>query len=204
MSGQAIQFFIQIAPIAFGALFVVVLKAAKFPEPGIEIRFPNKVSEYAENELGKGDAIAHRAIAGLPVQCSEIYGRTGLAEVVAAYHYADSQSGISQWHGYLGSSEDMRDGVFERLVHDELITNGFFDSNSGLRNSRNVAFEKLGIFDEKKVDSLGRYLMRQKKDRLRLFALGNPAPLARVLSFEGNSGLLLAYLAGYNLEVIGD
>jgi hypothetical protein len=204
VSGQVIQFFIQIAPIALGALFVIVLKIVKFPETGIEMRFSQEIPKDPARKSEKSAEPVPRAIVGLPTRCSEIYGRDGLAEIVAAYLSDASQGTNFLWHGYIGGSEDMRDGVFERMIHDELITNGFFDSNVGLRNSRNIAFEKLGILDEMKADNLSRYLTRHKKDQLRLFALGSDMPLARVLSFEGESGLLLAYLAGYNLEVVGD
>lgn len=203
MSGQAMQFFVQVAPIAFGAFFVILLKAVKFPERGMQIRFYPEIPDEGDGGSLNRAPIWRQATAGLPVQCSDIYGSDGLAEAIAAYRSKAPQGAISPWHGYVGGSEDMRDGVFERLVHDELIANGFFDSDTGLRNSRNAAFEKLGILDERKADNLSRYLMRHKKGRIRLFALGNQMPLSRVVSFEGESGLLLAYLAGYDLELVG-
>lgn len=204
MSGQAMQFLIQMAPIALGALFVMALKVVKFPEQGVEVRFSPDLRDDAVGESEKCPARAKGDVANLPVRCTEAYVANGLSGAVASYLSPASQVGASPWHGYVGSSDDMRDGIFERLVHDELITLGVFSSDTGLRSSRNAAFDLLGILDERKADNLSRYLMRQKKERLRLFAVGNPAPLARTLSFEGESGLLLAYLAGYDLEVIGE
>ncbi len=203
MSGQAIQFFAQILPIAIGALFLLLLRGVKLPESGIRVRFSGEIPESAGADRKENDADAREPATGLPVRCQEIHGSRELGEVVAIYHSPPSQHLVAYWHGYLGGSEDMRALIFERFVYDELITNGIFNPRTRSQGYHEIAFEKLRILDVRNAEGLRKYLKRQKSGKLRLFACGSPSFIRRTLSFNGGYGLFMAYLMGYDLEVIG-
>jgi hypothetical protein len=203
MSGQAIQFLIQILPIAAGALFVLVLRGVKLPESGIQVRFSGEISENSVEDRKNKEVDVREPTTGLPIPCPEIYGRRELGEVAAIYRSPLSLHQAVSWHGYLGSFENMHDRVFERVIYDELITNGIFNPKTNSRNSHEIAFEKLSLLDAGKAKDLHKYLKRQKSAKLRLFSCGNTAFLRHTLSFDSSGGLLLAYLVNYDLEVIG-
>jgi len=71
MSGQAIQFFIQMAPIAIGALFVLVLKEVRLPESGIGIRFSSEIPEGVEADCGDVGAVPGHGRLGSPEDLRE-------------------------------------------------------------------------------------------------------------------------------------
>lgn len=98
---------------------------------------------------------------------------------------------------------DLHRREFERLVYDELITNGIFDPHPGVVKTNRLAFEELGLLDARKAGHLKGYLSGMKRDRLRLFAQGGRALHRWVLPYSGEYGLLLAYLLARNLEIIG-
>jgi hypothetical protein len=202
MSGQAIQFLLQILPIAAGALFLLVLMGVKLPESGIQVRFSGEIPEDAVRN-GKKKADLREPTTALPLLCPEIYGSRELGEAIAIYHSPLTQPPAVLWQGYLGCFEDMHDRIFERFVYDELITNGIFNSKTDSQDSHEIAFEKLRIFDARKAKDLRKYLKMQKSGKLRLFTCGNLAFLRHALSFDSSSGLLLAYLVSYDIEIIG-
>jgi hypothetical protein len=202
VSGQAVQFLLQVLPIAAGALFVLAVKGVRLPEPGIQVRFSGETESSPDDCGDGGDTDAPKSTAGLPAECREICGSRELGEAVALYLSTPLTPTPAPWNGHLGRFEDMHERVFERFVYDELITNGILNSRIDSRSSHKIAFEKLGILDAKKAGDLGKCLARQKVGKLKLFACGSP-DLRRTLSFDGGYGLLLAYLTGYNLEKVG-
>ena len=103
----------------------------------------------------------------------------------------------------LEDCEDAHERAFERLVRDELISNGLFSSKGRPGNLHKVAFEKLGILDGRSIGDIRRYFRRPTRTGIRIFACGCPALSVSTLSFDGASGLLFAYMASYNLELIG-
>ena len=174
MSSQIIPFFIQIAPIALGAIFVLVFKQVKFPEAGIQVRFSGEIPEEGTGCSSEKGASTHESVESP----QEITPKTHLFE-------------------------DMHAFAFESLVHDELIANGLFKSRGRPPDTNKIAFEALGILDERKAGDLRDYLKRLKRNRVRFFACGSPALHRRALSYTGDYGFLLAYLLNHDLEVIG-
>ena len=149
MSGQAIQFFIQMSPIFIGALSVLVLKSVKFPEPGIGIRFFGEVPGDRGMERGAGGA---------------------------------------EPLGHPGDCEDAHERAFERLVRDELISNGLFSSKGRPGNLHKVAFEKLGILDGRSIGDIMEVLPEADAHRDSDFRLRLPRALSQHAFFRRGVG----------------
>jgi len=119
------------------------------------------------------------------------------------------EKGVCHDSGFLPVSENtekrcgLHKKVFEKEVHDLLIQNGLFDRNAFDKEMHKLAFEKLGIIDERKLRYLNVYLKTRPCKKLRVYATDTRRLLNYLLCFEYDSGLLLSYLANYNIEFLG-
>ena len=99
-------------------------------------------------------------------------------------------------------TEELHWNAFKQRTYDELILKGLLKGNFDGRSTAVAAFERLGMLAIDDVHRLNTYLVKSKPESLRIYSPCHAQLMRNLLSYYGQSGLLLAYLADYRLEVM--
>ncbi len=86
------------------------------------------------------------------------------------------------------------------IFYDSLIAGGIFPKNLSINALERTAARSLGVIDIANLSKFKKELIRSDHKKLLVHVHDVTTPLMQILSFEGNSGFLLSYLAGYRLE----
>lgn len=198
MSNVFIQFALQIVPIPIGVIFMLALKEVKFPESKIKMVCDNR-SNCAEDtsKISVPDACMTEKLD--ETRCADIRDSGEIGKIRITYGL---ERNAMLWRGYLGKAESMRRAAFRRVAFDLLIANGFWSSKASSELIEDLAFSKLGLIDEGKLDELVALIRKHRTPKIEIFASDRNRVLARLLSFYSESGgLLTAYLIGGKLDV---
>ncbi len=192
MTSIVVEYVIQIMPIFAGAAFVLLIRLMATKEDMLVIRS----AAHASTKSLHADTGFDTHGFELPVPLSELGDSEYMQKAFVAMNALQGDK-LRAWRGYVGTSERMRDSVFERLAYDSLVVNGNVPRSRSAHSIRKYAAEKLGFID---LDSL-QSAMRHSHARLRVYAPDKRELLARIILFGADSGLLLHDLAGYSLEI---
>ena len=193
MTSIVSEYVIQIMPIFAGIAFVLLIRLTAAKEDTLVIRS----AAHTSAKSLQTDMVFDTRSFELPVPLSELGDSEYMQNAFVAMNAQPQGSKLRAWHGYVGTSERMRDSVFDRLAYDSLVVEGNVPRNKSAHSIREYAAEKLGFVD---LDSL-RSAARHGHARLRVYAPDKRALLARIIWFGADSGLLLHNLAGYGLDI---
>lgn len=96
--------------------------------------------------------------------------------------------------------ESARDAAFEREAYDALLVKGLATKNKSGNLLRKLALQKLGMADVSWFSRLANLAAVQNGARLTVLVLNRAELMKHLLTFGGDSGILLQYMAGYALE----
>lgn len=99
-------------------------------------------------------------------------------------------------------SNPSREEKLDLVVKDMLIVQGLLDRKNKFEE-KFLAFTKFGVIDIASIEKLEIYLRLSKKNRLVLFVSESEIFLSIFEDFGLASGILIAYLMDYKIDVLG-
>ncbi|MEM3281979.1 MAG: hypothetical protein QW591_02610 [Candidatus Micrarchaeaceae archaeon] len=189
MSGIAIGYLAQFAPVALGIIFLIAVTSINYGRGRLRIICSSQAEPCGAQPNGTLRNLKQR-FGSMPMHITEFIEKNPTLQA----YYADGLGyGIRMWRGYMGAG-DLKRGAFIRNAYERLLSDGLLKAGQRESEIRESAFIRYGLIALPELGKIAKLLRIHKAERLEIFDSGEMRQLADAIeSYTKPSGLLLAY-----------